>query len=245
MVVGAREILDQLGAVDRLRAERAGDPGLAQRVFALKTYQARRFARSYADLLQDPRYQGPARFFLDHLYGPQEFGARDAQFARVVPALVRLFPQEIVDTVASLASLHALSESLDSEMASHLISPTLDAEAYVQAWQATGRPEARRRQIGLTLEIGRALDRYTRKRMLRATLHMMRRPAQAAGLSELQQFLERGFDTFGAMNGAAWFLTTVEQRELALADALFEADYAAMQRLGTDASRGTPLGQLP
>ena len=46
---------------------------------------------------------------LDELYGPQDFSDRDAQFARVVPALVRLFPQELVETVAVLARLHALS----------------------------------------------------------------------------------------------------------------------------------------
>lgn len=245
MAASAREILDQLQAVDRLRAERANDAGLAARVTALKAYQARRFARSYADLLQDPRYRGAARFFLDELYGPQEFAARDAQFARVVPALVRLFPQEIVDTVAALAHLHALSESLDSEMARHLTSPSVDAPAYARAWQATGRAEGRRQQIGLTVDIARALDRFTRRRVLRTTLHMMRRPAQAAGLSELQRFLETGFDTFGAMGGADWFLTVVEQREQALADALFAADAQALQRACGECLDDSPLGQLP
>lgn len=245
MATSAREILDQLLAVDHLRAERANDAGLAARVTALKAYQARRFARSYADLLQDPRYRGAARFFLEELYGPQEFAARDAQFARVVPALVRLFPQEIVDTVAALARLHALSESLDSEMARHLPSPSADAPAYARAWQATGRVEGRRQQIRLTVDIGRALDRFTRRRVLRTTLHMMRHPAQAAGLTELQRFLETGFDTFGAMSGADGFLATVEQREQALADALFAADAQALQRAGDQCLIDSPLGQLP
>ncbi|WP_395703697.1 FFLEELY motif protein [Aquabacterium sp.] len=245
MGASASEILDQLQIVDRLRAERVADAGLAERVFALKDYQARRFARTYADLLQDARYQGAARFFLAELYGPQEFAARDAQFARVVPALVRLFPQEIIETVAALATLHALSESLDSQMARHLPSAALEASTYARAWQATGRPDARRKQIGLTVEIGHALDHYTRRRMLRTTLHMMRRPAQAAGLSDLQRFLETGFDTFGAMSGAGWFLEIVQQREQALADALFAADPLALPQVGTGNCDGGPLGQLP
>ena len=69
----------------------AADPALAGRVQALKAYQARRFEATYGDLLAHPRYQGAARFFLEELYGPQEFAARDAQFSRIVPALVRLF----------------------------------------------------------------------------------------------------------------------------------------------------------
>ena len=68
---------------------------------ALKAYQQQRFSRTYADLLASSRYAAASRFFLDELYGPQDFSDRDAQFARVVPALVRLFPQELVETVAA------------------------------------------------------------------------------------------------------------------------------------------------
>lgn len=243
-----REILEHLAVVERLRSERAADQALAARVGSVKAYQAARFALSYADLLQDPRYRGAARFFLDELYGPQEFGARDAQFARVVPALVRLFPDDIVITVSALGTLHALSESLDTEMAMHLNKTPVDALAYVQMWQAVGRPEARQQQIALTLQIGRALDGYTRKPMLRGTLRMMRRPAQAAGLGDLQRFLETGFDTFGAMRGATEFLDTIQSREEALAAALFDADATtSVTRLSSGASTDghSPLGQLP
>ena len=56
------------------------------------------------------------------------------------------------------------------------------------------------------LAVGVALDSYTRNPLLRHTLRLMRTPAQAAGLSALQTFLERGFDTFRAMKGADTFL---------------------------------------
>ena len=49
----------------------------------------------------------------------------------------------------------------------------------------------------------------------------MRGPAQAAGLAALQQFLERGFDTFRSLRGAAGFLQTVAERERAQAMRLF------------------------
>lgn len=244
----AQTILDELAVVERLRAERAADPALAARTLALKTYQATRFERSYADLLATPRYAGAARFFLEELYGPHEFSARDAQFARIVPTLVRMFPHEIVETVATLATLHALSESLDSAMACRLPELTLRAADYVRAWQRTGQPEQRRRQIDLTMAIGRALDRYTRNPVLRGALRMMRRPARAAGLGDLQRFLECGFETFGAMHGAQEFLEIVEQRERAFADALFtDQAVTSATALSSEASRleGGALGQLP
>lgn len=241
------EILEHLAAVERVRQAHKEDPALLQRVIALKSYQSLRFSRTYADLLQHLRYSAATTFFLEELYGPQEFVARDAQFARVVPALVRMFPDEIVGTVSALAGLHALSESLDSAMASHLPSPQVDATGYVRAWQAVGRPDERQRQLELTLRIGQALDRYTRNPIIRTSLRMMRKPALAAGLGDLQRFLEVGFDTFGAMKGASEFLDAIERRERALISSLFSAD--ALSRLTPSEiaveAATSPLGQLP
>jgi hypothetical protein len=242
MPVDASAILDPLRAVEHERAKRAADPALADAVARLKHYQQRRFSHTYADLLGDERYRGAARFFLDDLYGPRDFSERDAQFARVVPTLVRLFPDEIVATVATLAELHALSERLDSTMASMLADATIDAPAYIGAWQRTGDEPGRERQIALTLAIGATLDRLTRKPLLRHSLHLMRGPARAAGLGDLQRFLETGFDTFRAMRGAQGFLAIVGTRERALASALFGAPVALET---SDTRAQTALGQLP
>jgi hypothetical protein len=71
----------------------------------------------------------------------------------------------------------------------------------------------------------------------------MRGPARSAGLARLQRFLERGFDAFRAMNGAAQFLATIGARERALAAALFDPQIvsAGSSALATH----TALGQLP
>src|SRR5881398_56992 len=130
----ANSILNHLNAVDAERERRATSSGLAARVLALKTYQQRRFAHTYDDLLKTSRYGPAARFFLEELYGPRDYSDRDAQFARVVPALVRLFPHDILATVETLAHLHALSEALDTVAASHLAEPHVDAVAYTLAW---------------------------------------------------------------------------------------------------------------
>jgi hypothetical protein len=203
------------------RERRATDGVLSAAVAAVKQFQHARFTRSYADLLAQPRYARATRFFLDDLYGPTDFTQRDEQFARVVPALVRLFPEELVGTVLELAQLHALSERLDTAMALAVAGDVLDGAAYGRAWRQVGDPAGRERQIDLMLAVGMALDRYTRSAFLRHTLRLMRGPAQAAGLGALQGFLESGFDTFKAMNGAQSFLGLIEQRERALAAHLF------------------------
>ena len=220
----AQFIRNSVSDVDRGRMTIAGDPELASAVSAVKIYQSLRFQNSYRDLIASGPYQAAARFFLEELYGPGDFADRDGQFARVVPGLVRLFPQEIVGTVAELGELHALSETLDTAMGKALVSPKLDAAGYCQAWRAVGCAPDRERQITLMLAVGSDLDRYTDRALLRHSLRLMRGPAGAAGLGALQRFLESGFDTFREMRGAEYFLNTIAQRERALAGLLFASD---------------------
>ena len=216
-------ILSCLARVAHERVLRAADPALSQRVLALKVMQQQRFRLAYADLLAAPRYTSAAHFFLEELYGPKDFSKRDAQFQRIVRPLVTLFPADVVDTVLQLARLHALSEELDTRMA-QVTPDALSPEAYVTAWQSVGAAGLREEQIQLTLRVGRSLDLYTRKPLLRHALRMMRGPASAAGLSELQVFLESGFDTFREMRGAGHFLGTIDEREHAWAQTIFGGD---------------------
>ena len=216
-----QSILGHLAAVQHEREKRAASPELMVGVQAVKAYQHQRFEKTYSDLLLSARYGPAARFFLDELYGPTDFARRDAQFARVVPALVRLFGEDIIETVDALASLHALSEELDSEMGARYALSVEPERGYRDAWQRTGRAEDREKQIRLMLLVGEKLDSLTRRPMLRISLNMMRVPARAAGLSELQQTLEHGFDTFRSMRGKEQFLATIGQRERAICFKLF------------------------
>jgi hypothetical protein len=239
----ATRILQSLAAVDAERGKRVAAPTLAADVLAVKAYQQQRFARTHASLLAHPRFGRAANFFLNELYGPQDFTQRDAQFSRIVPALVRLFPADTVATVESLAAVHALSERLDTAMAARLDGEPVSRASYVRAWQATGEPAARARQIELVMRVGEALDRHTRSFVLRASLKAMRGPARAAGMGALQTFLESGFDAFGAMGGAKEFLAAIHDRETALVERLFDPAAVA-------AATGSPveddlLAQLP
>ncbi len=219
----ATTILEHLAQVATERSRRAADPELAAAVPRVKAYQQRRFSFTYADLLASARYRPAAQFFLDELYGPRDFTRRDTQFERVVPALVMLFPPAIVDTVAVLAELHALSEQLDSALALRLAANApLAPAAYASAWQASAAPAQREQQIALTLRVGESLDRLTANPVLQGSLRLMRMPAIGAGLGDLQDFLEAGFDSFRAMHGAREFLATVDAREHRLNRALFE-----------------------
>ena len=237
----AQSILHQMHLVQRERDLRRQTPGLSDSVNAVKAFQQRRFAHSHSDFLASPRYGPASRFFLSEVYGPGDFSNRDKQFSRVIPTLVRLFPQEIVNTVQALAQLHALSESLDTGMGMILNAPSFAWADYVRAWQQLGHAAERETQIRLTLHLGESLDRLARKPLLRQSLRMMRGAAKVAGLEHLQALLEAGFDSFQSMNGARDFLAEVAARERRLSVALFAASAQDL----VDIETGSLKGLLP
>ncbi len=236
----AQTIRQSLSRVATLRAEVAASGPLQSTLLAVKRFQARRFAGTYQDLLQSAVFAAPTRFFLEELYGDRDFSDRDAQFARIAGALQTFFPSQVVATAVALAQLHALTETLDVEMARHCQqvgdSPPglrLDSADYLHSWRAVATPAIRLGQLQSVLDIGQELDSLTRTKGLRLTLRMMRGPAKAAGLHSLQSFLEAGFDTFASMGGkgqeARAFLTTIHSRESAWIDALFHAPRVACE----------------
>jgi hypothetical protein len=222
----AERIRTHLARVTRLR-EQADLAGLAQALFAVKQLQAQRFRATYADFLTDARHAPAARFFLDELYGDHDFRERDTQFGRIAGALERLFPEAVSQLAVDLAETHVLTESLDHQLATHWLAQdpaSPSALRYVQCWRRTGQQDQRMHQLAVVLHMGTELQRLTRMLALRMTLKMMRRPAQAAGLADLQQFLERGFDAFATMGNAERFLAAIMERETDWIDTLFNRD---------------------
>ena len=171
---------------------------------------------------------------MEELYGEHDFRERDRQFGRIASAIERLFPEAVAQLAVDLAETHALTETLDHQLANHWLDqdPATPAERrYIQCWRLTGQHADRDRQLAVVLHMGAELQRLTRMVTLRMALKMMRRPAQAAGLFALQQFLERGFDAFATMGDATGFLTAIQQRERRWIDTLFDADAATASRL--------------
>lgn len=230
----AQTIRDAVVRVSQFRHAHVADPALGASVHAVKVFQARRFAGTYADLLGGGTYREAARFFLNELYGSQDYTERDAQFARIAGTLQTLFPSQVVETAVALARLHALTEELDHGMgmAWHLLAaedaPMTEGIRYARSWQAVGQRESREKQLGEVQKMGQELARLTRFPGLRTMLRMMRKPAHAAGLASLQSFLESGFDTFSSMarqrQGVEVFLSLIKERESALITRLFESD---------------------
>jgi hypothetical protein len=212
------ELAAHLRALKALRGQGARPP---ERLAQLKAWQSQRLARTYADLASQPRYRAATAFFLEDLYGPKDFSARDQELLRIVPVMERILPESAVRTAALAVELEALSEALDHRLAAALPPGAIDDESYAEAYRKSSTRDERVRQVDLVEAVGRRLDALVRKPLIAGTLKLMRTPAHLAGLGDLQDFLERGFGAFRTMNGSDEFLAMFRSRELAILERIF------------------------
>lgn len=192
----------------------------------LRRWQAARLSESFTDLLATPRTRAAAQFFLSDLYGDKDFTGRDRDAARILPMMSRLLPEPLIQAACDAIELGALSHAFDLRMAGALARrKTPDAPItladYQKAYRAVGLPRLRAHQIDLILKVGIALDAGVHRHGVHRLLRASRIPAQLAGLSQLQRFLERGFDAFADLGGADDFLKTITERERKVSRRLF------------------------
>jgi hypothetical protein len=209
--------------------------GLMPWLSAVRRVQVLRFRHTYADLLASPAHQEATTFFLEELYGSDDYEQRDAQFARIASALERLFPPSVLSLALQLARMHALTESLDLALArawaqtqptppvtTSVKGMTVCGADYVAAWQGVGHREARAAQLRGVVDMGQQLIHVVRIPGLRTALKLMRGPARAAGLELLQRVLESGFDAFRSLRAPTEFLDVIAARESAWMATLFD-----------------------
>jgi hypothetical protein len=188
----------------------------------LRRWQAARLQRSFQRFLEDPHRAAAARFFLTDVYGDHDFTKRDADIARVLPTMQRLLPASLLAAVADGIALGALTHALDLRMAQALgsIAPNgrrLDDARYAQAYRRVGLPRLRSRQIDLIRDVGHGVGSALRLPGITTLLKLSRGPAHAAGLAELQGFLERGVAAFRQLGDADAFLLDIQRGERAVA----------------------------
>ena len=214
--------------------QRVSDPAIEPRnrlptLAPLRAWQARRLEASFADFLAVPRTRPAAAFFLSDLYGDRDFSGRDRDVARIMPLMSRLLPESLLATAADAIELAVLSHAFDLRMAEALAarprpSAAITIAAYGRAYRQVGRARLRRHQIDLIDRVGRILDAAVHRHGVFRLLRASRLPARAAGLSELQGFLERGFTAFAELDGADDFLDAIVAREREASRRLFAGD---------------------
>lgn len=195
----------------------------------LRRWQAERLESSFDRFLSDPKRRPAAQFFLSDVYNDHDFSRRDADIARVLPMMQRLLPGTLLTAVADAIELGLLTHAFDLRLARVLqeIAPRrrkLDAALYAQAYRRAGLPRLRGHQIDLLARVGLGLGHALRMPGVSMLLKLSRGPAKAAGLAELQGFLERGYEAFSRLGDVQAFIAEIEQDERDVARRLFDGD---------------------
>lgn len=227
-------LLYQLARNKELQRTRVTGPELPPELCLLRRWQSARLARTYADLIEDPRYQPATAFFLNELYGDKDFSQRDHDIERVYPVMIRTLPASVLYSLAMAMELKALSYELDARLMRVLVEEFdaihhLTEAVYAESYRFCNNYNERKRQIELIGRLGSDLDKIVFKPYVYATLRLVRTPAQFAGFGEFQAFLEQGFTAFRHMRGAGPFLNTIINREMMILDRIYTGHPAPFQ----------------
>src|SRR5512138_1663418 len=204
----------------------------------LQRWRVDRLQRTYADYYRQERYRSGLDFFTRDLYGTHDFNSRDRELRKVMHMWCRVLPERALAAIERALGLELLSLALDAQMVAALHGGEITTESYANAYREVGRRPDRERQISLIVSAGRSLDELIGHKWIPAALRMARRPARLAGVSQLHEFLERGYGAFAKMHGADQLLSVIEERETVILKNLFASAPHPFDVIEADALAG-------
>lgn len=186
------------------------DPELLQKYEYFLDWQVAYSLPFYSEFREKPETAAAIEFVISDLIGTG-VSARDADLTRVVPIMTRLLPGKALQALASAMELNARALAINLDICRLLFDKAEDASDiserdYCNAFrQATSLDECRE-LIDLTIDLGHSLKRLVRRPLLGMTLRAMHHPAHASGFGAMQDFLEKGYSTFHAIEDTDYFL---------------------------------------
>lgn len=222
------QTLQELQQRDEARRQTVPGQGLDPALAALRAWQSRRLAQTYADLLADRRFSLACTFFLTDIYAARDFSQRDHDFERLHHLLARFLPAEMLTVLADALALNRMSNALDHQLLEALGEqlPNLEitASEYATAYRRCDNYPERVEQIKALAFVLEQVGEGAHWPLAGVTLRLARLPAERAGWFELYDFLARGFAAFRPMKDYRKFARTIHDRELRILDRIFASD---------------------
>ncbi len=203
--------------------------GLNPKLALLRVWQSQRLARTYADLLDQPRYNPACRFFLEDIYAERDFSQRDHDLETMYDFMRRFVPDAVSRPAALTIKLHRMTDMLDQKLLDVLVNQldvtdSITVEQYAEAYRRCNNYTERVEQIDAIIEICEHIDGIVRNPITGPALSIAKRPLRGAGYGEVVTFLERGYDSFKRMHGSRHFRQTLRDRELDALDRMYARD---------------------
>ncbi len=222
-----KQVLHHLQHSEHAQREEIPSVSLDPHLVILRTWQAKRLARTYADLLDHPEFSPACRFFLSDIYAPRDFSQRDHDAERMHSLFSRIMPAPTLDSFTQVIALNKLTHELDQTLLQALVEQlgmdaTLTEEMYAEGYRLCDNMASRTEQIELIhkllLEVGVIARMWTTG----AILKVARVPVERAGWQELFEFAERGYLAFKPMKNYKTFASIITRRETQILRQIFE-----------------------
>lgn len=207
-----KQIIRHLHGINTMQ-EIAEKGGLIDSIRAVQAWQCQRLLATHQDLYQQKRFKPAVEFFIDELYGPNDFSQRDKDIAKIVPKMSKFLPDKALQSLSSALHLNTLSFELDFNLAKRLIDTPINRESYAKAYVDCDNLPLRQQQIDYIATLGNDLADVVRMRGITSLLFISRRPAKLAGVLALHEFLESGFKAFKNLGNVEDFIYPIVKKE--------------------------------
>ncbi|WP_299075160.1 hypothetical protein [uncultured Paraglaciecola sp.] len=193
--------------------EIAEKSNLVDTIKAVQTWQCKRLLASHQQMYQQKRFKPAVEFFIDELYGPNDFSQRDQDIARIVPKMSKFLPEKALQSLASALHLNTLSFELDFDLARQLAGSEINRASYAKAYVDCDNLATRQQQIDYIHTLGSDLADVVKMKGIASLLFISRKPAKIAGVLALHEFLEKGFKAFKNLGNVQDFILPIVEKE--------------------------------
>jgi len=212
----ATELREFTARSNAIHDEYLGDPALLERYSRFVAWQTNYMLPLYENLRVSESYSNAVDFVVSDLTGIN-VSRRDQDIARVVPIMSRMLPDAALQTMAAAMRLNARVLEVNLSICRAIYKERLVDEDFSEAEYCLASRQAFELDeclelVQLTEDIGRSLDHVIRIPMIGPMLRAMRMPARLWGFAAMQEFLEKGYETFSALEDVDQFLADIKLR---------------------------------
>ena len=216
----------QLDLYDALESHH--NPVLAQRLADVQAWQKQRMQKTHAEFFAQPQHELMAAYFLNRLYGAEDFDILSTQIRRLTHnagIVEKVIPASALQTGDAGVELACLAIQLDEDIAKYLLVQhpadyPLNDEVMRLAYLACGQATARQHQMDLLDILGEKLDLYVRSRMIKMAFKLAKGAAQRYRIEPIYDFIDEGFKAMEPLSSAKSFVSTFTNKERQMIEAV-------------------------
>lgn len=205
------------------------DTQLANKLIEVQAWQRARLERTHQTLFKVPKNKPMADYFLNQLYGGDEFKTLAEQLARILPKatkLERLAKESALETASMIIKALVVAIELDLHMAAWLLDEDLlvNETNMLTAYRAVNESDKRREQIDNLKELCYRTDKYLNSFILRKGFGFAKSAAYRHNFQPLYDFIGAGFNAMKPLDSVSKFIEPFCTRELAIIEQIYTKD---------------------